>query len=184
MKYTAEVFQRLSRGQFISSNSTDPTTRAIYNDLEESTEEYESYFSQIDFLLCGGNGYFYFARNEQKVVIENKLRSFVDWIDYLDFLTTYDTSFDVGSQFTLAQMEVRADSDVELKQKLHALFDETKPSARDKLEALAAAMVSQGFAEEINQIEGKYQVTTAYRYLTGIVESLNIDEEVEDEIPE
>ena len=33
MKYTSEVFQKLSKGQFISSNSIDPEIRAIYNDL-------------------------------------------------------------------------------------------------------------------------------------------------------
>ena len=51
MKYTSEVFQRLSRGQFISSNSIDAETRAIYSDREENQQEYEDYFSQIDFQL-------------------------------------------------------------------------------------------------------------------------------------
>ena len=45
MKYTSEVFQRLSRGQFISSNSIDSDTRAIYNDIEENQQDYEDYFA-------------------------------------------------------------------------------------------------------------------------------------------
>ena len=51
MNYTREVFQRLSRGQFISGNSIDPETRAIYNDIEECQQEYEDYFRKIDFYL-------------------------------------------------------------------------------------------------------------------------------------
>ena len=116
MKYTSEVFQRLSRGQFISSNSIDATTRAIYNDIEDNQQEYEDYFSQIDFQLSAGDGFYYFSRKEAKAIIENKLQSMFSWIDYLDFLKTYDTSFDAGTQFSLAQIEVRLSSDLELKE--------------------------------------------------------------------
>lgn len=183
MKYTSDVFQRLSRGQFISANSIQPEVRAIYNDIEDNEKEYTDYFSQIDFQLEGGDGYYYFARNEQKVITENKLRSLLVWIDYLDFLTSYDSTFGAGTQFTLARMEVRVGSDVELKEKLSNIFD-YKPSTHDKLLALANALESQGFAELVSQEESMYQVTNAYRYITHIIDCINIDEEVKDEIPE
>ena len=57
MKYISEVFQRLSRGQFISSNSIDAETRAIYSDIEENQQQYEDYFSKIAFLLSSGDGF-------------------------------------------------------------------------------------------------------------------------------
>lgn len=107
MKYTSEIFQRLSRGQFISSNSIDADTRAIYNDIEENQQEYEDYFGKIDFQLSCGDGFYYFSRKEAKVIIENKLQALFSWIGYLDFLKTYDTAFDAGTQFSLVQMEVR-----------------------------------------------------------------------------
>ena len=110
MNYTREVFQRLSRGQFISGNSIDPETRAIYNDIEECQQEYEDYFRKIDFYLSAGDGFYYFSRKEPRVNIENKLQSLFSWIDYLDFLKTYDTAFDAGTQFSLAQMEIRLSS--------------------------------------------------------------------------
>ena len=100
MKYTNVIFQRLSRGQFISSNSIDADTRAIYNDIEENQQEYEDYFSQIDFQLSSGDGFYYFSRKETKVITENKLQSLFSWIDYLDFLKTYDTAFDAGTLFS------------------------------------------------------------------------------------
>ncbi len=183
MKYTSEVFKRLSRGQFISANSIVPEVRAIYNDIEDNEKEYADYFSQIDFQLESGDGYYYFSRSEQRVVIEGKLRSLFVWIDYLDFLTSYDSTFGAGTQFTLAQMEVRVGSDVELKDKL-ADICEDKPSIHDKLLALATTMTNQGFAELVSEDEGMYQVTNAFRYITHIIDCINIDEEVKDEIPE
>ena len=183
MKYTSEVFQRLSRGQFISGNSVDAETRAIYSDIEDNQKEYEDYFRQIDFQLSSGDGFYYFSRKESKAVVENKLQSLFSWIDYLDFLKTYDTTFDAGTQFTLAQIEVRLSSDLELKEKLAGLFAD-KSSNREKIEALAGALVGMGFAEQVNETEGMFQVTSAFHYIEQIVLCINIDEEVKDEIPE
>lgn len=183
MKYTNEVFQRLSKGQFLSSNSIDAETRAIYNDIEENQPEYENFFRQIDFQLSAGDGFYYFSRKEAKVVIENKLQSFFQWIDYLDFLKTFDTTFSAGSQFNLAQIEIRLSSDLELKEKLSRLFTD-KPSNREKIEALAKALTDMGFAEQVSEAEGMYQVTSAFHYIEEIILCLNIDEEVKDEIPE
>ena len=183
MKYTSEVFQRLSRGQFLSSNSIDANTRAIYNDVEENQQEYEDYFNQIDFQLSSGDGFYYFSRNESKVIIENKLQSLFSWIDYLDFLKTYDTAFDAGTQFSLVQMEVKLSMIPGLKEKLSQMFLD-KISNRQKLEALADTLESMGFAELVNEADGTYQVTNAFHYIEQIILCINIDEGVKDEIPQ
>ena len=183
MKYTSEVFQRLSRGQFISSNSIDAETRAIYSDIEENQQEYEDYFSKIDFLLSSGDGFYYFSRKEAKVITENKLQSLFSWIDYLDFLMTYDTTFDAGTQFSLVQMEVKLSTIPGLKEKLAQMFPD-KLTNRQKLEALAAAMESMGIAEMVNEADGTYQVTNAFHYIEQIILCINIDEDVKDEIPQ
>ena len=183
MKYTSEVFQRLSRGQFLSSNSIDANTRAIYNDVEENQQEYEDYFNQIDFQLSSGDGFFYFSRNESKVIIENKLQSLFSWIDYLDFLKTYDTAFDAGTQFSLVQMEVKLSMIPGLKEKLSQMFPD-KISNRQKLEALVDTLESMGFAELVNEADGTYQVTNAFHYIEQIILCINIDEDVKDEIPQ
>ncbi len=183
MKYTSEVFQRLSRGQFISSNSIDAETRAIYSDIEENQQEYEEYFSKIDFQLSYGDGFYYFSRKEAKVITENKLQSLFSWIDYLDFLKTYDTTFDAGTQFSLVQMEVKLSTIPGLKEKLSQLFPD-KATNRQKLEALAGAMESMGFAELVNEADGTYQVTNAFHYIEQIILCINIDEDVKDEIPQ
>ena len=183
MKYTSEVFQRLSRGQFISSNSIDAETRAIYSDIEENLQEYEDYFSKIDFLLGSGDGFYYFSRKEAKVITENKLQSLFSWIDYLDFLKTYDTTFDAGTQSSLVQMEVKLSTIPGLKEKLAQMFPD-KSTNRQKLEALAGAMESLGFAELVNEADSTYQVTNAFHYIEQIILCINIDEDVKDEIPQ
>jgi len=162
MKYTSEIFQRLSRGQFISSNSIDADTRAIYNDIEENQQEYEDYFGKIDFQLSCGDGFYYFSRKEAKVIIENKL---------------------AGTQFSLVQMEVRLATIPGLKEKLTQMFPD-KTSNRQKLEALAGALENMGFAELVNEADGTYQVTNAFHYIEQIILCINIDEDVKDEIPQ
>lgn len=183
MKYTSEVFQRLSRGQFISSNSIDSETRTIFNDIEENQEEYENYFAKIDFHLSCGNGYYYFSRREAKVILENKLQSLFSWIDYLDFLKTFDTSFGVGTQFSLVQLEVKLSTIPGLKDKLARMFHD-KTSNHQKLLALVAAMENMGFAELVNEADGLYHVTNAFNYIEQIILCINIDEEYKNEIPQ
>lgn len=182
-KYTNQIFQRLSRGQFISSNSLDADVRSMYNDIEENQQEYEEYFSQIDFHLSAGDGFFYFSRKEQKVVTESKLQALFQWIDYLDFLKAYDTTFTAGTQFKLSQMEVRTSADLELRDKLARLYPDTS-SNREKIKRLADEMVNIGFAELVNETDEEYQVTSAFHYIEQIIMCINIDEEVKDEIPE
>lgn len=181
MKYTSEIFQRLSRGQFISSNSINADTRAIYNDIEENQQEYEEYFGHIDFHLSSGNGFYYFSRKEAKVNIENKLQSLFSWIDYMDFLKTYDTAFDAGTQFSLVQMEVKLSTIPGLKEKLEQMFPD-RPSNRQKLEALAGAMENMGIAELVNEADSTYQVTNAFHYIEQIILCINIDEDMKEEV--
>ncbi len=183
MKYTNEVFKLLSDGKFLSANSVSPMAKAICDDVEECFAEYASYFEKIDFVLEAGDGYYYFSRKENKVVTEQKLKTFFNWIDILDFLKTYDNAFGQGTQFNLAEMETRLSTDVELKDKLMALPIE-KASNREKLEHIAALLTRQWFAEIIDEIGGRYQVTSAFRYLEDIIQIINISEEAENEIPE
>ena len=183
MKYTSEVFLRLSRGQFISDNSVDSDTRAIYADIEENQADYEDYFRQIGFILSSGDGYYYFSREEQSVDIERKLQAVYHWIDYLDFWKTFDTSFDAGSQFNLAKIEHRLSSDIELKEKLTSLCPDKKTN-REKIKSLADALVSAGYAEEINETEQTFQVTSAFHYIEQLIMCINIEEETKNAISE
>ncbi len=183
MRYTSEVFNLLSGGKFLSENSIQPMAKAMYDDVEENFSEYAVYFGKIDFTLEAGDGYFYFSRKEAKGSTERKLKNFFKWIDYLDFLKAYDNTFSQGTQFNLAEMETRLQTNIEMKDKLADLpIDKT--SNREKLEYIVSDLTRQGFAEKTDEIRCVYQVTSAFRYLEDIIQIININEETEHEIPE
>ena len=85
MKYTEEIFNILSKGGFISSNSVLPAVKRYYDAIEEELAEYYEYYKGIGFYLEGGDGYYLFTRREAKVDLERKLEAAMKWIDYLSF---------------------------------------------------------------------------------------------------
>ena len=67
MKYEQQVFDRLSKGGFISSDSMDEATRRMFLDIDDCRVEYSDYFSRIGFILEEGNQYYYFSRKESLI---------------------------------------------------------------------------------------------------------------------
>ena len=68
---TQRIYEKLSRGEFLSVDSTEPSIRHLYEDLEENVDEYADFFKEIGLKLESGNGYFYFSRiGEGKLAIE------------------------------------------------------------------------------------------------------------------
>lgn len=80
----------MSRGTFISVDSADTEIKHLYADIVENLADYEAYFIELGLRLESGDGYFYFSRpNESRITIEQKLQSFAQWVDILDFLKTF-----------------------------------------------------------------------------------------------
>ena len=68
---TKRIYDRLSRGEFLSVYSADSTVRHLYDDIEENLDDYADYFREIGLQLESGNGYFYFSRiGESRQTIE------------------------------------------------------------------------------------------------------------------
>ena len=71
---TAEIFDILSKGQFICSNAIDSQRRHLYQHIEENFDELEPKFREIGYQLENGNNYYYFSRtNESNQNIEGKI---------------------------------------------------------------------------------------------------------------
>jgi hypothetical protein len=51
---TAEIFETLSKGQFICSNSVHDENRKLYNIIDDNFEELYTYFEAIGFVLEKG----------------------------------------------------------------------------------------------------------------------------------
>lgn len=177
---TQKIFERLVKGGFIMVDSSD--TKELYLEIDENLEEYTTYFEEIGFRIESGDGYFYFSRiGEGKQTIEQKLRSFGKWVDYLDYLKAYDSTFSVGYQFRKASILEHISVDVELRDKTKRLFSKEKNN-EDSVQVLIDDLKDMNFIECVNETDETYKVTSAIRYAEDLVNMLTIYNE--DEIPE
>ena len=123
-RQTGEIFEILSSGHFICSNSADVRISKLY-DIIDDNEKYEllyDYFSAIGFLLEKGDEFYYFSRkNESKADLERKLETACKWIDVLDFFKTFDNAFVSGYSFTTQEIVVQIKVDAVLKSKADGL---------------------------------------------------------------
>ena len=96
---TAQIYDYLSKGNFLCSNTSVKELRTLFSVVEDNFERLRDYFSHINFVLEQGNNYFYFSRKEPRATLEQKLQRFFAWIDIMDFFCTYDTAFggDIGT---------------------------------------------------------------------------------------
>ena len=181
---TQRIYERLSRGEFLSVDSIDSSIRHLYGDIEENVEDYTDYFREIGLQLESGNGYFYFSRiGENRQTMEQKLESFSKWLDYLDFLKCYDQSFTAGYQFRKSHLTEQISLDIELREKANHLFKKYGVGSNIEIVTkLLQEMQSMGFAECVSEQDETYKITSAFRYVEELVEIIQIANE--DEVPE
>ena len=190
-RQTGEIFEILSSGQFICSNSADVRISKLY-DVIDDNEKYEllyDYFSAIGFLLEKGDEFYYFSRkNESKADLERKLETACKWIDILDFFKTFDNAFVSGYSFTTQEIVVRIKVDAVLKSKadgLRKIFRlEDKTPYDEVIAKVIDNLCKDGFAEIENEILKSYKILSSFKYLEELVTNINIPEEVQNEIPE
>ena len=184
---TPEIFRILSKGQFISSNSSDKKISTLYNviDEEQNFENLLEYFGHINFILEREDEYFYFSRPETKVDIEKKLEKAFEWIDIIDFLKTFDNAFSSGYRFIPSEILVRIKTDAELETKLDGLKKHThKTNQQEILDKVLKKLLDDTFIELENEITNQYKVLAAFKYLEQLILTINIPDEVINEIPE
>lgn len=184
---TAEIFELLSKGQFISSNNSNKRISDLYNviDDEQNFDALYDFFLNIRFVLEKGDEYYYFSRPESKVDLERKIEIAFKWVDIIDFLKTYDNSFGVGYRFTPSDLLVRIKIDAELESKLEGLKKHTgKEKHQEIIEKLLTMLVNDSFIELENEITHQYKVLTSFKYLEQLIITINIPDSVRNEIPE
>lgn len=190
-RQTGEIFEILSSGQFICSNSADVRISKLY-DIIDDNEKYDllyDYFSAIGFLLEKGDEFYYFSRkNESKADLERKLETACKWIDVLDFFKTFDNAFVSGYSFTTQEIVVQIKVDAVLKSKADGLrkvfkLDEKTPY-NEVITKVTDSLCKDGFAEIENEILKSYKILSSFKYIEELVTNINIPEEVQNEIPE
>lgn len=182
---TTEIFEILSKGQFISSNSSDERIRKLFGVVEENFAELSRYFAEINFALERGDEYFYFSRSESRVDLERKIESAYKWIDILDFFKAHDNAFGSGYRFTPSDILVKLNLDAMLKGKLAGLKRYSREEKQsDAIQKLIDLFCREGFAELENEVTHSYKILSSFSYLEDLVMSIHIPEDIQDEIPE
>ena len=190
-RQTSEIFDILSDGKFICSNSVDSRITKLY-DVIDDADKYEilyDYFSAINFILEKGDEYYHFSRkNESKADLERKLEAACRWIDMLDFFKTFDNAFGSGYSFATQEITVKIKVDAVLKSKADNLRKLLKMDDKTPYDEVVIKVVEnlckEGFAELENEILKTYKILSSFKYLEELVMNINIPEEVQDEIPE
>ncbi|TXK27236.1 hypothetical protein FVR03_21260 [Pontibacter qinzhouensis] len=185
-KQSAEVFDILSRGQFICSNSSKTYIRKLYNALNQDFDAYHTYFMGIALILEEGNEYYYFSRTESKAELDRKLEIAMKWIDIVDFLKTYEPSFGAGFRFTPSNILVRVSVDADLKNKLEGLkkYAGGKEKQAEIIDKVLDQLEKDNFIELENDIQQEYKTLASFDYLEQLILSINIPEDFQNEIPE
>ena len=189
-RQTGEIFELLSSGQFICSNSVDSRITKLY-DIIDDIDKYETlydYFSAIGFTLEKGDEFYYFSRkNESKADLERKLETACKWIDILDFFKTFDNAFGSGYSFSPQEIIVKIKVDAVIKNKadsLRKVFKDDKSPYDEIVTKTIEDLCKNGFAEMENEILKSYKILSSFKYLEELVTNINIPEEVQNEIPE
>lgn len=183
--YKKEIFELLSKGAFICSNSSKPHIQKLYNYIDEHFEALESYFIEINFQLTQGNEYYHFTRPEQRVDVSRKLEQAFRWIDILDFFKTYDAAFGSGYRFEPQELAVQLKVNATLKSKLKALKKYTQTDIElDAIRKLVDRLRNDGFVELENEVSDSYKVMASFSYLETLILSINLSEEAQNEVPE
>lgn len=181
--HTTEIFELLSKGQFICSNSSDDGNRRLFNIIEDNFEDLYLYYQGIGFYLEKGDEYFYFSRKEQRADLERKIEQAYRWIDILDFFKTYNNGFGPGYRFSADEVLVQIKIDAELKDKLDQLkkpFNEG--TNRERVQKMIDELEKFGLIELENEISLQYKVLSAFKYIEQLIVSIHITEEVQHEI--
>ena len=187
-KYTFKIFEVLRKGQFICSNSPDDDIKTLYKVLDDDDtfiELYE-YFKEINYVLERGNEYFYFSRKEKNMDLERKLEKAFDWIDVVDFFNAFNSSFDIGFRFTPSEIHSQLNINADLKFKLENLktIKLEKKNYLERIKKIIEKLEKDNFISLENELSGTYKVLSSFHYLKDLINTINIPENIEDEIPE
>jgi hypothetical protein len=187
-KYTSEIFEILRRGQFISSNSPNERIQTLYRFLEDdyNYDKLYDYFIEISYKLEKGDDYFYFSRLEKKADLERKIEKAFEWIDFIDFFKTFNSSFSSGFRFTPSEIANQLSINADLKSKLNSIkrISTDKKNNLDRINKIIESLERDGFIALENEITDTYKVLASFKYLEEIVDIINIPEDIANEIPE
>ena len=177
---TAEIFDILSKGQFVCSNAIDSQRRHLYQYIEENFEKLEPKYSEIGFQLEDGNNYYYFSRpNESNQNVESKIEKALRWLDILAFFTTFRKDLCRGARFQPYDILKQVEINLSLKEQLVDLQKRTNPGKnyQEMLNDLIKEIQKEGLIDLENEIDQTWKILDSWDYMEKLVMAVNIQDD-------
>jgi hypothetical protein len=177
---TAEIFDILSKGQFVCSNAIDSQRRHLYQYIEENFEELEPKFREIGYQLEDGNNYYYFSRpNESNQNVESKIEKALRWLDILAFFSTFRKDLCRGARFQPYDIMKQLEINLSLKEQLADLQKRTNPGKnyQEMLGDLIKEIQKEGFIDLENDMDQTWKILDAWDYMEKLVMAINIQDD-------
>lgn len=180
---TAEIFEVLSKGQFICSNAIDSNRRNLYQYIEEHFDELELKYSEVGYQLENGNNFYYFSRpNDSTQNVENKIEKALRWLDILAFFTTYRKDLCHGARFKPYDILQQVEVNLSLKEQLTDLQKRTNSGKnyQEMLNELIKEIQKEGFIDLENEMDQTWKILDSWDYMEKMIMAVNIQD---DELP-
>jgi len=175
-----EIWEKLSKGKFISANSQEYQQRQLYKNLEENEDEYRSFFSEIGYTLDHGRDYYQFCR---EVTVENtdiSLNGLKKYLVLCNILKAWREDFFVGLDFRKTAFLEAIAEDPDLLSKVREFSK--KENYKEIVNDILSTLRQDGFIERIPDDETeKYFVTSAFNYIEDIFNNTIIYNEGQDD---
>ena len=184
---TAEIFDILSKGQFVCSNAIDSQRRNSYRYIEENFEELEPKFREIGYQLEDGSNYYYFSRpNESNQNVESKIEKALRWLDILAFFITFRKDLCRGARFQPYDILKQVEINLSLKEQLADLQKRTNPGKnyQEMLNDLIKEIQKEGFIDLENEMDQTWKILDSWDYMEKLVMAVNIQDDETQNQPE
>ncbi|MCI4669343.1 MAG: hypothetical protein MRZ79_14505 [Bacteroidia bacterium] len=163
---SAEIFDRLSRGLFISRNTPNLPVSDLYQIIFRHFDDYKAYFKIIGFELEKGKDYFYFSKSETRGQTEEKAERLFKYLDGLEILYSLEPDLRPGSILMLEQHEEQLEKNRNLKKKSLKLPGKIgQEKAIDRLRSFCRSLEKESFMLDIDDRQTKYLVLDSFQYL-------------------
>lgn len=173
-RISTQVFDVLSNGDFITHNSRQNNRAYLYDVLDSEYEQYKDFFEGVGFYLERGDGFFYFSQDDTDSEVKRKCSNWMRWIDIYFILKTYDQNFGCGTRFTISHLANRLDTELDLRHEVQKKYP--NKSFLDIARTIVEELKKMDFIELIDEIEERYVVTPAIRYVEEFIRNAEINE--------
>ncbi|MDF1881511.1 hypothetical protein JHD50_09390 [Sulfurimonas sp. MAG313] len=170
-----EIFEILSRGNFLCENSPVRLERDLYQSCEREFGAHYDFFEHLGFYLIREDGYFYFSKELSVSAKEDKLHMILEYIDLVELMLQFSSSFGVGFRTTVGELSEAVASNSVLKNSLDRLKNISKPQT---LHAQCSKVFEKfkkgGFMALEDEHEERYIVLSSYHYIETFLNAIQV----------